>query len=777
MSLASRGSASKHPWSFIPCRYGFPKIIRLLHVYFFVCCMQRGLLENEKVHLPRGSAMQQVSSFKDGNSEVLDLPPSTGRKRRLLTMESASKIHGNSSLSPSKKRKVSLRGLFNTVVTHATTKELKEMSKGSTKINEKVVPSLTNVAVRAFEKSADNVNRSVMILYRGGLMSKAKYNSVLSSLMYKTGVDSKKKRCKLSNGVLLPKLPPYKDLMKFIKSIDIGVLKPIPQAEQIENQDSPNVTQQVSGCFLDLEARLLQLADLYLSIDKVTPILSWFGKAPGTFLVAIGADGAPFGKDNEATSWLVSFLNLGNRIASCDDNFLLLGANCKEDHPAMIKYATQIRGEIALIESKTYQLQGHDIAINFKFELVPSDMKWLATFSGELTNSATYPSSFANVKQDDVKNVHGTFGIDSTCTWKPWSYDQRVKVAKLVDKYKQTTVVNKPLKQQRNLVTKFIASKHSRQEFEPVLGPVVHKAKCEPLHLGNNCWQVWNKEVMTIALTRTNPDASIVTVYQLPFECCFRKYLRAVRNKVKSHKLYKKIVKWFREKRKEKSFECRFTGEETRKFCSNFMDVIEAVISPNDTEGRNARLYALAFSGLRLRNACSLMNRVTDINQKGIDDLQKSCQEYFICSSLFSTSVTLSMWTVGLCAPYHSRSLFSAFQVGLGINTMQGREAKHQKLATYAEFSLPKERWEKVFLHEHMSLIWLRQQNPHLVKYSKSKLQYIPKRCYTREFCFCGLPKRQDETGCKYCQSPLMAEISACVAARKITIRMRHILE
>lgn len=78
-----------------------------------------------------------------------------------------------------------------------------------------------------------------------------------------------------------------------------------------------------------------------------------------------------------------------------------------------------------------------------------------------------------------MKNVNGTFGEDSTFTWKPWSYDQRVKVAKLVDKYKQTTVVNKPLKQQRNLVTKFIASKHSRQEFEPVLGPVVDKAKCE----------------------------------------------------------------------------------------------------------------------------------------------------------------------------------------------------------------------------------------------------------------------------------------------------------
>ena len=478
-------------------------------------------------------------------------------------------------------------------------------------------------------------------------MSKAKYNSILSSLMYKTGVDSKKERCKLANGVLLPKILPYKDLMKFIKSIDIGVLKPIPQAEQIENQDDPNVTDQVSGCFLDLEARLLQLAELYLSMHKITPILSWFGKAPGTFLVAIGADGAPFGKDNEATAWLVSFLNLGNRIASCDDNFLILGANCKEDHPAMIKYATQIRGEIALIESKQYQIQGHDIAIKFKFELVPSDMKWLATFSGELSNSATYPSSFANVKQDDLNNVKGTFGEESTCTWKPWSYVQRVKVAKLVDNYKQTTVVNRPLKQQRNLVTKFIAGKHSRQEFEPLLGPVVDKAKCEPLHLGNNCWQQWNKEVMTIALTRTNPGASIVTVYQLPFDCCFRKYLRAVRNKVKSHKLYKKIVKWFREKRKEKPFECRFTGEETRKFCSNFMDVVESVISPNDTEAQNVKLYALAFSGLKLRNACSLMNRVTDIDQKGIDDLEKSCQEYFLSSSLFYTSVTLSMWTLG----------------------------------------------------------------------------------------------------------------------------------
>lgn len=59
------------------------------------------------------------------------------------------------------------------------------------------------------------------------------------------------------------------------------------------------------------------------------------------------------------------------------------------------------------------------------------------------------------------------------------------------------------------------------------------------------------------------------------------------------------------------------------------MDVVESLISPSDTEAQNVKLYALAFSGLKLRNACSLMNRVTDIDQKGIDDLEKSCQEYF----------------------------------------------------------------------------------------------------------------------------------------------------
>ena len=47
-------------------------------------------------------------------------------------------------------------------------------------------------------------------------------------------------------------------------------------------------------------------------------------------IVDVGADGAPFGKDDEATAWLTSFLNVGECIASENENFFIAVANCSE---------------------------------------------------------------------------------------------------------------------------------------------------------------------------------------------------------------------------------------------------------------------------------------------------------------------------------------------------------------------------------------------------------------------------------------------------------------
>ena len=94
--------------------------------------------------------------------------------------------------------------------------------------------------------------------------------------------------------------------------------------------------------------------------------------------MAVEADGAPFGKDDTVTAYLVSFLNLLNRVQSCDDNNLLLGANCEEDHPLMKSYSNHLREKTEQIEEKTLTTEIVEQVV-FKFELIPSDMKWMSS--------------------------------------------------------------------------------------------------------------------------------------------------------------------------------------------------------------------------------------------------------------------------------------------------------------------------------------------------------------------------------------------------------------
>ena len=121
---------------------------------------------------------------------------------------------------------------------------------------------------------------------------------------------------------------------------------------------------------------------------------------------------------------MVSFLNAGSRVASPNDNFLLFGANCKEDHKVVELFTKLLMSDVQKIESKVYTVLG--IEVSFSFELVPSDMKFTAFLNGELSNAATYFSSFANVSHSDITSLSAKFGVSSTCKWKPWRYEDRL---------------------------------------------------------------------------------------------------------------------------------------------------------------------------------------------------------------------------------------------------------------------------------------------------------------------------------------------------------------
>ena len=89
---------------------------------------------------------------------------------------------------------------------------------------------------------------------------------------------------------------------------------------------------------------------------------------------------------------------------------------------------------VSEIENKTFQVNGTEV--KFTFTEFPNDLKMLAFLAGELSVSATYFSTFANVNRGNCDVVSGAFGTGPTHTWQPWNYNQRVAIAKEVEKLK-----------------------------------------------------------------------------------------------------------------------------------------------------------------------------------------------------------------------------------------------------------------------------------------------------------------------------------------------------
>ena len=252
-----------------------------------------------------------------------------------------------------------------------------------------------------------------------------------------------------------PRLVPYHRLMAYIKAIDIGKLCGIGE----EFCGDLDEHEKVNGCFRDVEGLLVKLAEFYMNHSH-HKLITFNGK-PNTFYVALGGDGAPFGKDDSGCSWLVSFLNMGQGVSSSNENFLLFGANCAENCTPVKRFINKLMAHLKKIESTSYPIacKGKAIDVQFVFAELPNDIKMLAFLAGELTNSVTYFSSFADVNKNSVGELNRTFGRESTDTWKPWKYYDRFQVVKAVEKFKKK-VEKKNIKEstKRSNVTSFIAS-------------------------------------------------------------------------------------------------------------------------------------------------------------------------------------------------------------------------------------------------------------------------------------------------------------------------------
>ena len=79
----------------------------------------------------------------------------------------------------------------------------------------------------------------------------------------------------------------------------------------------------------------------------------------------------------------------------------------------------------------------------------------------------------------------------------------------------------------REKITSFISQQKSRQEFPPLVGNFIDKAKAEPLYLKNNAWQQWNSFVLKYALSHTDVR-NCDTIFEVPTNSCFGKYYHCI---------------------------------------------------------------------------------------------------------------------------------------------------------------------------------------------------------------------------------------------------------
>lgn len=160
------------------------------------------------------------------NSDRTSLPITTEKRRRLSTVQFACRAHG----SVAGDNTAAVTGLWNAFANTATAVDFTSLLKKSHKVTTEVKPAFLSEAVNSFNASTANATRSLVALYRNGILSKAKYESLHRCLKKQySDRHQQTKFLQLAPGVPVDTILSYKQLVEEIKKEDIGDLQPLPE--------------------------------------------------------------------------------------------------------------------------------------------------------------------------------------------------------------------------------------------------------------------------------------------------------------------------------------------------------------------------------------------------------------------------------------------------------------------------------------------------------------------------------------------------------------------
>lgn len=83
-----------------------------------------------------------------------------------------------------------------------------------------------------------------------------------------------------------------------------------------------------------------------------------------------------------------------------------MGSNSPDDSPLMKHYTDHLRREMEEVDRQQLTTP-RCYQITFRMKLIPCDMNWSSSMSGELNNCASYFSPFANVNQNTKQQWMG----------------------------------------------------------------------------------------------------------------------------------------------------------------------------------------------------------------------------------------------------------------------------------------------------------------------------------------------------------------------------------
>ena len=319
------------------------------------------------------------------------IPSRSKSIRRKETMDACMKIHGGTALN----KDPVLFGMLDTLTSQFKSKILTDKILDSKEyLKNSIEKKVLNRWSKDYYLSRENKLRSLNSYYCHNVLGKRKYLSLRQANKQPAFGNSK-----------LPNFVSYKVLSKEIESIDIGKLNKINGQEKI-------------GLFRPPAEYILHLASFYMKVnvfreDKLKTFPAIPKKDPDSFLfaLAIGGDGAPA----VGMTILVSFLNVGERLPSSKEQFLLFGGNVEENSDTVEKFLSLLVKDLKYLESKVFEVENatKKVKVEFKITELPNDMKMLPFLAGELSNSAAYFTTFANVNQSKANDYKNLFGISS----------------------------------------------------------------------------------------------------------------------------------------------------------------------------------------------------------------------------------------------------------------------------------------------------------------------------------------------------------------------------